>query len=489
MATENTHYGATAIQTMLASCQSIFFIGIGGINMSSLAHLSHHRGYRVGGSDRTETDLTRRLAEAGIEIFYEHRADNIESYDAVIYTVAIASDNPEYRRAKERGIPCISRADYLGYLMTAYNRRIGISGMHGKSSCTSMCAHTLLAAGTEPTVLSGAELSVMNGAYFIGKNENFVFEACEYMDSFLDFNPTVAVILNIEMDHVDYFHSMEQIRTSFARYAALTGPTGFTVYNADDPETVSVVRRCSGTPISFGIQSADVDWQASDLTVSDGKYSFQVLEHGQDFCHISLNVIGVHHVYNALACIAVCRLCGLTPQQIEQGLASFTGAKRRMEFKGRLNGADVYDDYGHHPTEIKATLASARALPRRGGRLFCVYQPHTYSRTQALFQEFSQAFDDADRVLLIDIYAARETDTLGVSSALLASAVGSKAAACGTFREAAEQLCREVTQQDTVIIMGAGDIYRIYDCLSLDTPPVHLPPAQKNHSQSERNRS
>lgn len=471
MATENTHYGAVAIQTMLASCRSIFFIGIGGINMSSLADLSHHRGYRVGGSDRTETALTRRLAQGGIEVVYGHRAESVDSYDAVVYTVAISPDNPEYRRAKERGIPCISRADYLGYLMTAYTRRIGIAGMHGKSSCTSMCAATLLSAGTEPTVLSGAELAAMNGAYTVGKNENFVFEACEYMDSFLDFNPTVAVILNIEMDHVDYFHSMEQIRTSFARYAALTGPDGFAVCNADDPETANILQGYRGTPITFGIHAPHADWRAEDLTVSHGKYSFRVLEHGQEFCRISLNVIGRHHVYNALACVAVCRLCGLTPKQIEQGLAGFTGAKRRMEYKGTLNGAAVYDDYGHHPTEIRATLQGARALPSAEGRLFCVYQPHTYSRTKALFDEFAHAFDDADRVLLTEIYAARETDSLGVSSSLLANAIGTGADSCASLEQAAELLCREVTEKDAVVIMGAGDIYRIYDALPL-LPPV-----------------
>lgn len=467
MATENTHYGAEAIAKMLASCRSIFFIGIGGINMSSLAHISHKRGYRTGGSDRTRTELTDRLVAQGINIVYEHRAQNVDAYDAVVYTVAISPDNPEYLRAKERGIPCISRADYLGYLMTAYPRRIGVAGMHGKSSCTSMCAHTLIQADAEPTVLSGAELSVMNGAYTVGGEENFVFEACEYMDSFLDFNPTVAVILNIEMDHVDYFHSMEQIRASFARYAALTGKNGYAVLNGDDPEVLEALKGYEGNRVTFGIHAENLTLRATKITCDHGKYAFDVLSEGNYFCHISLTVTGFHHIYNALACVAVCRLCGLSPTQIEQGLHSFAGAKRRMEYKGTLNGAEVYDDYGHHPTEIRATLEGARGLPREGGRLFCVYQPHTYSRTHALLEDFSHAFGDADRVLMVDIYAARETDTLGVSSALLAQRIGARAVACGDVDGAAEILLREVTDRDAVIIMGAGDIYRIYRYLPL----------------------
>lgn len=331
-----------------------------------------------------------------------------------------------------------------------------------------MCAQVLLDAGTDPTVLSGAELDVMGGAYHVGAEENFVFEACEYMDSFLDFNPTIAVILNIEMDHVDYFHSMEQIRSSFARYAALTGEHGYAVINGDDDEVRAALQEYRGTFISFGIKNPHADIRAVNISCVRGKYSFDVLAHGQLFCRISLSATGYHQIYNALACVAVCRLCGLDSEQIEQGLRRFHGAKRRMEYKGCLNGADVYDDYGHHPTEIRATLDGARGLPDEGGRLFCVYQPHTYSRTHALFSDFSRAFDCADRVLMIDIYAARETNTLGVSSALLAEQIGKRAHSCGTVQNAADILRREVRAGDTVVVMGAGDIYQIFDCLKND---------------------
>ena len=465
MATENTHYGALRIGELLRSAKSVYFIGIGGINMSSLAHLTHSRGLRVGGSDRMRTDLTERLEHEGVCVYYEHRAEQVEGYDAVVYTVAISSDNPEYRYAAERGIPCISRADYMGYLMTAYPCRIGISGMHGKSSTTSMCAHTLLRAGKSPTVLSGAELAEMGGAYCLGEGKDFVFEACEYMDSFLDFYPTVAVILNEEMDHVDYFKSMEQIRDSFGRFAARTGAEGCAVVNGDDENVLRSLEGYEGEEITFGIENRAVDFSAVSLCESGGCYSFEILKRGEHFCHVSLSVTGRHHVYNALAAAAACDRCGLTAEEIAQGLSGFEGAARRMEKKGFLDGARVFDDYGHHPTEIRATLGGARGLTE--GRLICVYQPHTYSRTQALLRDFSSAFDAADRVILLDIYAAREQNEWGVSSALLAEQIGESAIFGGSFQRTAELLCREVSEGDVVVIMGAGDIYKIYDYLDL----------------------
>ena len=463
MATDNTHFGAAAIDRMLKKAKHVFFIGIGGINMSSLAHITHRRGYEVSGSDRSPTVLTESLAARGIRVCYGHDAAHVANADAVVYTVAISPDNPEYLAAKERGIPCISRADYLGYLMTGYGARVGIAGMHGKSSCTSRCAQTLLRANAAPTVLSGAALSTMGGAYHVGGEDYFVFEACEYMDSFLDFSPTVAVILNVEMDHVDYFHSMEQIRASFGRYAALTGKAGSCIYNADDIETLTSLKAYEGKRITFGIDSAEATYRAVNLTEMRGCYAFDVLREGEFFAHISLGVTGRYQVYNALATTAVCDGCGLSPSEITEGLATFPGARRRMEWKGRLNGAPVYDDYGHHPTEILATLAGARGLTEKGGRLFCVYQPHTYSRTKALFDQFAEALKTADRVILTDVYAARETDTLGVSSALLADAVGAGATACDSMEQAATLLRQEVRPTDAVVIMGAGDIDRIFE--------------------------
>ena len=463
MSTPNTHYGAERISEMLRSVSSIYFIGIGGINMSSLALVAKKRGYKVGGSDRAESELTKRLAGEGITLFGEHRKENIEGYGAVVYTVAISEDNPEYLEAKRRGIPCISRADFMGYVMTGYARRIGVSGMHGKSTCTSMFATVFMLGGRSPTVLSGAELSLMDGAFTIGGGEDFIFEACEYMDSFLDFNPTIAVILNVEMDHVDYFHSIEQIRRSFADYAAITGENGYAVANADDENVSLSLSDYKGTLVTFGIDSQRADYRAVNITSDRGRYSFDVLKRGELFCHISLSVTGYHNIYNALATVAASDICGLDVPLIESGLKAFVGAKRRMEYRGELGGALLYEDYGHHPSEVSTTLSGARALAE--GRLVCVFQPHTYSRTKALFDRFAKAFEAADRVFVSDIYAAREINDGSVSSEALALAIGDKASYSGNIEMTAKALSAELREGDTAIIMGAGDIYKVFDLL------------------------
>lgn len=326
-----------------------------------------------------------------------------------------------------------------------------------------MCAQTFIDAGVSPTVLSGAELEAMGGAYTVGEGGDFIFEACEYMDSFLDFNPTVAVILNVEMDHVDYFHSIEQIRSSFAKYASLTGENGYTVANMDDENVRLSLQNYSGTLVSFGIDSDTLDFKATNISCTRGRYSFDILKNGKHFCHVDLSVTGYHNIYNALACAAAADVCGLSGEDISRGLAKFTGAKRRMEYRISLDGADIYEDYGHHPTEISTTLSGAKGLTE--GRLICVYQPHTYSRTKALFDDFSRAFSAADRVLLCDIYAAREIDDGSVSSALLANAIGEKAVYCGNIESTARALRAELCEGDLAIVMGAGDIYKVFEVL------------------------
>ncbi len=462
MSVNNTHYGAAVIDRLLQDCKSIYFIGIGGINMSSLAHVSLTRGYRVGGSDRTRTPLTERLRSEGIDVNYAHSEEKAREYDAFVYTVAISEDNPEYVYAHRAGKPCISRADYLGYIMTKYERRVGVSGMHGKSTCTSMCAQILIGGNYSPTVLSGAELPIMGGAYAIGDSDRFVFEACEYMDSFLDFNPTVAVVLNIEMDHVDYFKTMEQIRRSYAAYASLVGENGYVIYNSDDGEVVEALRDVRANKLSFGIDSA-ADVRAENITEKNGRYCFDIVMCGEMICRAELGVTGYHNIYNGLAAAAACVLCGAAGEDIAKGLGDFRGACRRMEYKGSIGGVDVYDDYAHHPTEIAATLGGARRMT--GRKLWCVYQPHTYSRTAALFDDFAAAFGDCDEVIFADIYAARETNTYGVSSELLAKKVGDRARYAKSFEAAAEIIKREAERGDVAIVMGAGDVYKVFEFL------------------------
>ena len=464
MSVPNTHFGAYGIKRILDGKNSIFFVGVGGINMSSLAHISYVRGMRVGGSDRTSSVLTKRLEAEGLEIFYSHDAAHLDGYEALVYTVAISDDNPEYVEAKRRGIPCISRADYMGYLMTDYKNRIGISGMHGKSTCTSMCAEVLLGAQADPTVLSGAEMSGMGGAYRVGGMENFLFEACEYMDSFLDFNPTVSVILNIEMDHVDYFTSMEQIKRSFLNFANIA-LGGVCVANADDENVRDALSGYTGRVRWFGINDENADVCARNIEKINGCYAFDIFENGELMRHVQLGVGGYHNIYNALASATALSSVGISWDGIKRGLEAFSGAMRRMEYKGTQNGARVFDDYGHHPTEVKTTLEGARDMT--AGRLFCVFQSHTYSRTAALIDDFADALSVADRVIITDIYAARETDTKGVTPELLAGMIGDKAIAVHGFDEAARVLRDELCEDDLAVVMGAGDVWHTFEYLDL----------------------
>ncbi len=433
--------------------------------MSSLALISKLRGFAVGGSDTGITAVTDSLEASGIKVFHTHDAANIQGYDALVYTVAISPNNPEYKAAQMAGIPCISRADYLGYVMTGYKNRLGVSGMHGKSTCTSMCALAYMEAGADPTVLSGATLDAMHGAYKIGGEEFFIFEACEYMDSFLDFNPTAAIILNIEMDHVDYFKSMTQIRRSYSNFAALTGTSGSCIYNSDDENVRLVMLSYSGKPISFAVNDENADYRAVNITLTCGRPSFDVAASGETLAHIDLSVCGSHNIYNALAAFAAAHSAGLDAQAIARGLSRFSGAGRRMEYKGSVSGADVYDDYGHHPTEVKATLDGFRQMGYN--KMICVFQPHTYSRTSELFSDFVSALDVADEVVLAEIYAAREVDTLGVSSQKLAAAIGKKAINLPSFEAIAEHINANVKSGDLVVVMGAGDIYKVFSLLDL----------------------
>ncbi len=478
MSVANTHLGPALIGSYLnnAAHRSVFFIGVGGIMMSSLALLTARAGYSVSGSDRAVSDLTRTLEASGVTVHYTHAAANLPADCAlVVYTVAISEDNPELAEARRRGIPCVSRADYLGYLMTGYTHRVGVAGMHGKSTCTSMCTQIFLDADADPTVLSGAVYTPMGGAYRIGGQENFIFEACEYMDSFLDFRPTVAILLGEEWEHVDYFKSMEQIRTSFAAYASLTGPDGITVVNADDPDAMESAQRAlasggTGKLCTFSTgEHPDADFTARAIRIERGLPVFELIAYGESMGEVKLAVPGRFQIGNALASAAAAHVCGIAPEAIRVGLSHFCGASRRMEYKGEINGARVYDDYGHHPTEIRATLGGARELcdadGDKRGRLICVFQPHTYSRTAELYPEFLTAFDAADRVLLIDIYSARETDDCGVSSEKLArdlcAAAEGKAIYCPSPADAAARLRAEAREGDLIVIMGAGDVTRV----------------------------
>ncbi len=457
MLTENTHHGAERVKKIMNGAQSVFFIGIGGINMSSLAHLTHIGGKKVSGSDRTESAVTKRLEAEGIKVFYRHAAENTEGCDVIVYTVAIPDDNPEYSAAREKGIPTVSRADYLGYIMTEYVRRMGIAGTHGKSTTTSMTAEIFMRGGGDPTVLSGAELCSMGGAYRIGKRENFIFEACEYRDSFLDFNPTVAAVLNIEEDHLDYFGGLDAIKRSFKNYISLPS-VECAIVNADDKNCLDIIEDYSKRAVTFAI-SADADYRAEDIRQSERGYCFDIVKRGERLCSVALSVPGKHNIYNALAAAAIADGAGISPDAISEALSAFGGASRRMEYKGRFMGAAVYDDYAHHPTEIRASVDGARSLC--DGKLTVVFQSHTRNRTEALFDGFVEALGGADKVIVADIYDAR-TDSSSVSASDLAEALGEKGEYVGGNAAIAARLRQTVSPDDVLVIMGAGDIGKLF---------------------------
>ena len=463
MALPNTHFGPDGIQSILTGKNRIFFAGIGGVSMNSLAVLASLRGFAVSGYDRTPSSITARLEKMGIPVYYESDPEHVKDADALVYTVAMPETNPEYAWAKEHGIPLISRADFLGWLMTGCGVRIGVSGTHGKSSTTGMLCRILTEAGVDPTVLNGAPMLETGAVDRIGKEDFFAFEACEYMDSFLDFRPTVAVILNIELDHVDYFPSIERIRESFTKFASLTGPSGLAVLNADDENCMLVRPDLACRSVTFSRKRADADYRAENEKAEGGFSSFDIVRTSDGSRYgVELKIPGSHHVSNALAAFAASVESGVSPEAAAAGLSSYPGISRRMErISVTKAGAVVYSDYAHHPTEIAATLRAARDVC--SGRLTVVFQPHTYSRTAELFDGFVSSFagSGADDFLFCDIYAARETNTYGVTSEDLAAAVrekGKPAHRVPSFEEAARIAAEETGEGDMILVMGAGDV-------------------------------
>lgn len=441
----------------------IHFIGIGGISMSGLAEILLEEGFTVSGSDAKESPLTRKLESEGAHICYGQKAENItDDIDCVVYTAAISRTNPELIEAVAHKIPMLTRAELLGQLMKNYDTPIAVSGTHGKTTTTSMISHILLEGKVDPTISVGGILKAIGGNIRVGSSETFLTEACEYTNSFLHFFPKISVILNIEEDHLDFFKDLEDIRHSFHQFAALLPSDGTLVINGEITDYPEIYQRLDCNVVTYG-PSADFDYSASDISYDEeGHVSFDLAKHGEKAGRITLSVTGDHNVSNALASIAVAELLDIPMDTIKKGLLSFTGTDRRFEYKGTFNGVTVVDDYAHHPTEIKATLKAAQHYPHNS--VWCVFQPHTYTRTKAFFHEFAEALSHADHLVLADIYAARETDTLGISSADLAE----EAAKLGTdshyfpsFAEIESFLKENCRPGDLLITMGAGDIVTV----------------------------
>ena len=443
--------------------ETIHFIGIGGISMSGLAEILLDEGFTVSGSDSKRTELTEHLEARGAKIFYGQRASNLyDGIDAVVYTAAIHPDNPEFMEAEARKIPMLSRAQLLGEMMRNYSQAVAISGTHGKTTTTSMITEILLAAGEDPTISVGGILNTIGGNIRVGGPELFVTEACEYTNSFLSFFPTIEVILNIEEDHLDFFKDLSDIRNSFREFAKKLPEDGLLVINSDIENYHEIVDNLPCRVVTCG-KKEDSDYSASDITYDElACPSFDLLVKGQKKERIHLGVPGEHNVYNALAAIAVADELRIPLDAIKSGLSDFAGTKRRFEKKGEIGGVVVIDDYAHHPHEISATLKTAANYPHR--KLWCVFQPHTYTRTKAFLDEFAQALSAADEVILADIYAARETDNLGVSSEDIAEKIrnlGTAAHYIPSFDEIETFILENCVNGDLLITMGAGDIVKV----------------------------
>ena len=431
-------------------------IGIGGVSMSPLAEVLHDAGLDIRGSDMAESSNTLTLRERGIPIHIGHSADNVtDDISFVIRTAAVHDDNPEVHEAHRRGIPVFERTQAWGALMRGYQNALCISGTHGKTTTTSMCTHIMMAAEKDPTVMIGGTLPLLKACHRVGKGNTIIMESCEYYNSFLALNPTIAVVLNIEADHLDYFKDLADIQKSFHKFASLA--TFGVVANGDDPHTVQAMEGIDYVSFGLGegnrIHAANMhpDWRHFDV-ICDGKY----------YCHLDMGVLGRHNAMNALAASAAAWMMGIPGETVSKGIQSFHGAGRRMEFKGKFNGADVYDDYAHHPDELRATLEAVRSMGYK--RVVLAFQPHTYSRTKALFDDFVRELKKSDVVVLAEIYAARERNTIGISSAQLAEQIPG-AVYCETLPDVTAYLRENVREGDIVVTMGAGDIFRAGEAL------------------------
>lgn len=439
----------------------IHFVGIGGISMSGLANILLQKGFKVSGSDMSEGKAVAALRQKGAQIFIGHRKENVSGCELVVHTAAVKEDNEELVAARDAGIPVIERSILLGAIMRGFKNSIGVAGTHGKTTTTSMLSHVLLTAELDPTITIGGELDVIGGNIRVGGSEYFLTEACEYHCSFLEFFPSVAVVTNVDADHLDYFRNLDHIKEVFADYLAIPDEDGFAVVCGDDKNAMDCTGKVRGELLTYGISDDNV-FSAQNLKFNENGCGEFDVEYDGEIVHISLNVAGEHNVLNAMACFAVGYAIGLDGQTVKDGVEAFSLVHRRFEKKGYANGALVIDDYAHHPTEIKCTLETARKVTK--GKLYVAFQPHTYTRTKALFDEFTAAFDAADEILFADIYAAREKDTGLVSSKMLADAVcekGKKAFYEGSFEDIKCYLKENAGEGDTIICMGAGDIYKV----------------------------
>ena len=447
----------------LKKLKKVHMIGIGGISMSGIAEILINWGFEVSGSDRSDSEILHILDHAHIKTFIGHEAHHVEGADCVVYTAAISPDNPEFVHAKELGIPLIERSDFLGELTRCYENTIAVSGTHGKTTTTSLVSLCFVEALKDPSVQVGALIKELDGNYRVGNSENFIIEACEYVESFLKFSPKSEIILNIDNDHLDYYKNMENVKNAFIKYVKLLPEDGHLIINADDPNCLDLPIYTKASAIKYGIENEDVDFSAKNLVFDeDGFPEFDCYKYNEFFGHFKLSIPGKHNVLNALSCIALCDSYGISVDSMKIALEKFTGADRRFQFKGFVNGAAVYDDYGHHPTEVAAT---AKALNnKKFNKSWVVFQPHTYSRTYNHLDDFAQTLLAFDNIIVTDIYAARENNTYNISSKDLVDAIvklGKNAIYIPSLEDCASYLKNNVQKNDIVLTLGAGTVTNI----------------------------
>ncbi len=449
------HDRCEELKKYLQPGKHIHLVGIGGVSMRPLGLVLQGMGMVVTGSDMNASVSTDELIAKGIRVYIGHQASNVEGADCIIRTAAAQNDNPEVAAARTMGIPMFERAQAWGVIMQAYKNAVCISGTHGKTTTTSMVTHILMAAEKDPTVMIGGYLPLLHAGHRVGQGDTIILESCEYCDSFLNFYPTLAVILNIEADHLDYFKDLADVEKSFRQFAGLS--TNGILANGDDPHVVETLAGIDYVTFGFDkkncVHAENIcpDWQHLD-----------VICNGRFYCHLDLLVIGRHNAMNALAAAGAAWMLGIPGDAVTNGLSTFSGAQRRMQFKGNFNGADVYDDYAHHPDELAATIEAVKTMGYR--RVILAFQPHTYTRTKALFDEFVRELQKTDQVVLAEIYAARERNTIGISSRDLAQCIPGSVY-CATLQDVTAYLKNEAQAGDIILTVGAGDIFRAGEAL------------------------
>ncbi|MBU5439281.1 UDP-N-acetylmuramate--L-alanine ligase [Tissierella sp. MSJ-40] len=444
----------------------VHFIGIGGISMSGLAEILLTEGYKVSGSDANNSHIIERLEKLGAEIYINHSMENVKGADLIVYTDAISKDNEELLQAYELGVPVVDRALFLGALMNNYHNSIAVSGTHGKTTTTSMIATILNRSELDSTILLGGQLDEIGGNVKLGSKKYLLTEACEYKGNILKYYPTMAIILNIEEDHLDYFKNIDHIVDTFVQYGSNIKENGYLIINEDDINAKKVIENTKANVVTFGINNKS-DYTAENISFSEEGYpSFMLNIRGKSLFPITLGVMGIHNVYNALASIAAANTSGISMELIQESIGDYKGTHRRLELKGYANGIKIIDDYAHHPTEIKAALKALRNSTQ--GNIWCVFQPHTFTRIRLLLNNFAESFGDANKVIVTDIYAAREKDTGLVHSKDLANALTQKgidAKYISSFEEIETYLMNNTKDNDIIVTMGAGNVYSIGDSI------------------------